>query len=136
MERYELLRLYHIPNKANEKKILHLVEENHKETYQYLTKYIEMVKEANPRGLCYTKWGETLTKGGNPVFERMLICFSGCKETVLAGCRKLTGVDGRHLKGPYEGILFTYNSLDVMQTTNVSPIAYAIVDQETKYRRC
>lgn len=42
-----------------------------------------------------------------PLFQRLYICLQACKESFMAGCRPILGVDGAHLRGPYPGILLT-----------------------------
>ncbi|KAL0456172.1 UNVERIFIED_CONTAM: hypothetical protein Slati_0956400 [Sesamum latifolium] len=40
---------------------------------------------------------------GGSKFEKLYVCFEGLKLGFLAGCRKIIGVDGCHLKGPHRG---------------------------------
>ena len=35
---------------------------------------------------------------GVPYFERLYICWAGCKKGFLAGCRPIIGLDSCHLK--------------------------------------
>jgi len=133
MGRYGLVRPKHILRIAKNK-IIDMLQGKQEEGYQYLAKYTVMVKETNPGSLCYIKWQDPAKEGGHPVFFRMFICFEACKRGFVAGCRKLLGVDGCHLKGPYKGILLTALGLD--GNNHSFPIAYAIVDQESKDNWC
>ncbi|VVA41494.1 PREDICTED: transposon [Prunus dulcis] len=53
----------------------------------------------------------------------MYICLGACKEGFKAGCRPVIGLDGCHLKSPYEGQLLSAVGLDANNMTWV--IAYA-----------
>ena len=68
--------------------------------------------------------------GINPCFERLYVCLGACKKWLKDGCRKLIGVDGCHLKGPYCGQLLTAVGID--SNNCMFPLLYAIVEGETK----
>ena len=46
-------------------------------------------------------------QAGLPYFERLYICWSGCKQGFRVGCRPIIGLDACHLKnqdrGPVDG---------------------------------
>ncbi|KAL0416055.1 UNVERIFIED_CONTAM: hypothetical protein Slati_3437400 [Sesamum latifolium] len=95
--------------------------------YQYtkLWDYVEEVRKTNI--------GSTVILGieeenGEVRFNRFYMCFKALKEGFLAGCRPIIGVDGCHLKGPYDGVLLTAVGVD--PNNNTYPIAYAIVRSE------
>ncbi|CAL2226461.1 unnamed protein product [Prunus armeniaca] len=64
------------------------------------------------------------------VFQRMYIYMGALKKGFKAGCMPLIGLDGCHLKNPYEGQLLSAIGLDVNNMTWV--IAYAQVEVENK----
>ena len=43
-------------------------------------------------------------QAGVPYFERLYICWAGCKNGFLAGCRPLIGFDACHLKHKVGGV--------------------------------
>ena len=65
---------------------------------------------------------------GKPRFERLYVYLEACKQGFKAGCRKLVGVDGCHLKRPHRGILFA--AISVYANNCKFPIAYAIIESE------
>ncbi|XP_057532847.1 uncharacterized protein LOC130810730 [Amaranthus tricolor] len=63
-----------------------------------------------------------------PLFQRMYICLPVCKEGFVAGCRRIIGVDGAHLKGPFPGVLMTDVGKD--GNNNIFPVPWAVVETE------
>lgn len=63
-------------------------------------------------------------------FKRIYVCWAGIKEGFKAGCRKLIGIDGCHLKGNCTGILLVAVAMDANNCTY--PVAYALVETENK----
>ncbi|XP_039687156.1 uncharacterized protein [Medicago truncatula] len=64
-----------------------------------------------------------------PHFERLYICFKGCKDSFF-NCRSVIGLDGCFLKGYYGGMLLAAIGRD--PNDQMLPIAYAVVEGETK----
>ena len=64
-----------------------------------------------------------------PHFQRMYVCFKGCKESFFK-CRKIIGLDGCFLKGYYGGQLLAAIERDL--NDQMLPIAFALVEGETK----
>lgn len=64
-----------------------------------------------------------------PHFERLYICFKGCKDSFF-NCRSVIGLDGCFLKGYYGGKLLAAIGRD--PNDQMLPIAYAVVEGETK----
>ncbi|GJV38114.1 hypothetical protein Tco_1410591 [Tanacetum coccineum] len=67
------------------------------------------------------------------VFKRIYICLGPLKKGFKACGRDLLGLDGTFMKGPYPGQLLTTMGLD--GNNGIYPLAYAIVEKETTYRR-
>ncbi|MED6126827.1 hypothetical protein PIB30_116841 [Stylosanthes scabra] len=65
-----------------------------------------------------------------PLFRRLYICFEACRKGFVLGCRPFIGLDGTFLKGFYDGQLLTAIGQDA--NNQIFPIAYAVVDSETK----
>ena len=66
-----------------------------------------------------------------PKFERLYVCLDACKRGFLAACRPFIGVDGCHLKDEYPRQILTAVGKD--GNNGVNPIAFAVVEAETKY---
>nr|KYP42750.1 Sporozoite surface protein 2 [Cajanus cajan] len=64
-----------------------------------------------------------------PTFQRMYICFQGCKESFLK-CRPIIGLDGCFLKGYYGGQILAAVGRDPNE--QMLPICFAVVEGETK----
>ena len=67
---------------------------------------------------------------GVPYFERLYICFEGCKKGFLTGCRPFIGLDACHLKNKLEGQLIIAVCRDPNE--EYFPFAYVVVEAETK----
>ena len=44
---------------------------------------------------------------GSHIFKRIYIAYARCKTAFNEGCRKVIGLEGCHIKGPYTGQLLT-----------------------------
>ncbi|XP_008239616.1 PREDICTED: uncharacterized protein LOC103338208 [Prunus mume] len=60
----------------------------------------------------------------------MYVCFAGCRQEFLDGCRPVIGVDGCNVKGPYPGQILIAVGVD--GNNGNFPIAYAVVEIESK----
>ncbi|KAH7836945.1 hypothetical protein Vadar_007736 [Vaccinium darrowii] len=91
--------------------------------------YCEELRRSNP-GSTVVMDAPLDEESGQPRFNRLYICFAACKSGFIHGCRKLVGVDGCHLKGPYIGQLLTAIGVDANNA--MYPISYAVVETENK----
>ena len=67
---------------------------------------------------------------GVPYFERLYICWAGCKKGFLAGCRQIIGLDACHLKTKLGGQLIVAIARDPNE--EYFPLAVAVVEAKTK----
>ena len=67
---------------------------------------------------------------GVPYFERLYICWVGCKKGFLASCRPIIGLDACHLKTKLGGQLIVAIARDPNE--EYFPFAVAVVEVETK----
>ncbi|CAL8089112.1 unnamed protein product [Prunus armeniaca] len=65
-----------------------------------------------------------------PHLQRLYLCLDACKKGFFVGCISIIGVDGCHLKGPFSSQLL--GAVGVDANDNMYPVAYAIVELETK----
>ncbi|KAL3846311.1 hypothetical protein ACJIZ3_003714 [Penstemon smallii] len=86
--------------------------------------------QAYRRSTVILKQLEECDSNGKRKFDRLYVGFKALRDGFLAGCRPFIGIDGTHLKGPYDGILITAVSVD--PNNCLYPIAYAVVWSETK----
>ena len=63
-------------------------------------------------------------------FKRIYIRWDACKKGFLAGCRKLIGFDGCHIKGAYPSQLLSAVGIDAYN--GMFPIAYSVVEIKNK----
>ena len=91
---------------------------------------MEEVRRTNPGTTIFMKVEDGTMEKGEHRFERLYVCLQACKEGFKAGCRKLIGIDGCHLKGPHEGMLLAAIGVDANNC--MFPIAYAMVEGENK----
>ncbi|XP_075093697.1 uncharacterized protein LOC142173017 [Nicotiana tabacum] len=113
------------------KKALALIDGDINAQYKVLWNYCNEIRRTNPNTSVYMKFVENEVPDKPKRFQRIYICFSGCKEGFKSGCRRIIGVDGCWLKGPmYETQLLTVVGLD--PNNNIFPIAYAVVEKERK----
>ncbi|XP_057520246.1 uncharacterized protein LOC130800674 [Amaranthus tricolor] len=97
------------------------------EEYNRVWDYAEAIRKFNP---CSTAIVKCIgIEFPPPLFQRMYICLKACKEGFVAGCRRIIGIDGAHLKGPYPGILLSAVAKD--GNNNIFPIAWAVVETES-----
>ncbi|KAF7120191.1 hypothetical protein RHSIM_Rhsim13G0125100 [Rhododendron simsii] len=69
--------------------------------YGMLCDFCEELRRSNP-GSTVVMDAPLDEETGQPRFNRLYICLAACKSGFIHGCRKLIGVDGCHLKGPFE----------------------------------
>ena len=96
---------------------------SHEEGYRQLPEYCRDLEKNNPGSvidLCTTNDGR---------FQRVFICLAAAS-TGFVYCRPLLGLDSSHIKTAYHGVLLTATSVDALG--QLFPVAYAIVDAETK----
>ncbi|XP_057523892.1 uncharacterized protein LOC130803708 [Amaranthus tricolor] len=96
------------------------------EEYSRVWDYAEAIRTFNPGSTAIVKCIGIDTPP--PLFQRMYICLTACKEGFVAGCRPIIGVDGAHLKGKFPGVLLTAVGKDA--NNNIFPIAWAVVETE------
>ncbi|XP_074352824.1 uncharacterized protein LOC141691975 [Apium graveolens] len=69
---------------------------------------------------------------GRKRFKRFYICLAPLKNGFINGCRPLLGLDGCHLKGPYDGQLLAAVVTDA--NNGMYPLAWAVVEAENSKR--
>ncbi|XP_016199549.1 uncharacterized protein LOC107640549 [Arachis ipaensis] len=110
------------------KKARENIEGSEREQYAKLRDYILTLLTANPGATI--DMDTTLVLNSLPIFKRLYICFDACKKGFIQGCRPFIGLDGTFLKGYYGGQLLTAVGQDA--NNQIFPIAYAVVDSETR----
>ncbi|XP_072076472.1 uncharacterized protein [Arachis hypogaea] len=110
------------------KKARENIEGSEREQYAELRDYILGLLTANPGATI--DMDTTPMPDSLPIFKRLYICFDACKKGFIQGCRPFIGLDGTFLKGYYGGQLLTVVGQDA--NNQIFPIAYAVVDSETR----
>jgi hypothetical protein len=83
----------------------------------------------NP-GSCVVMKVDRTVPEANPRFQRLYCSLATMKKGFLEGCRPVIRVDGCFLKRPFKGQLLAAVGRD--GNDNMYPIAYAVVEAETK----
>ena len=113
-------KLYRAKKRAREES-----QGTHARSYKMLHLYAQMVRDTNPGSIAIMQL-ERLEISNNPTFKRFFLSFDAMKKGFRNGCRPFIGVDGCHLKGPYEGVLLATVSLD--GNCGLFPIVVAILE--------
>ncbi|XP_063941468.1 uncharacterized protein LOC135149632 [Daucus carota subsp. sativus] len=101
----------------------------HEEQYADLWKYGYQLKKVLPETTV-----KILTENPEPEqvsgrFLRFYLCLGPLKKAFKAHCRKIVGLDGCHLKGPFGGILISAVGVDA--NDGMYPVAWGVVESET-----
>ncbi|KAL0442018.1 UNVERIFIED_CONTAM: hypothetical protein Sradi_0140700 [Sesamum radiatum] len=99
------------------------IENKVEEQYGMLWNYVDELRKSNPRSIVILKLDSDEGTGARR-FGKFYVCFEALKQGFKSGCRLLIGVDGCHLKGPFEGVLLT--AIGINPNNNSFPIAYAV----------
>ncbi|XP_070030385.1 uncharacterized protein LOC107831309 [Nicotiana tabacum] len=98
--------------------------------FSRLCDYANIIKQTNPGSSCWVKIDRETDPGKN-LFVYFYVCFEAFKKGWLDGCRKIIGFDGCFLKGACGGQLLAVVGRN--GNNQMFPIAWAVVDQETKH---
>ncbi|WMV48790.1 hypothetical protein MTR67_042175 [Solanum verrucosum] len=98
--------------------------------FSRLLDYADMIKSTNPGSSCWVRT-DNETVNGLHLFKYFYVCFAALKNGWLEGCRKIIGLDGCFLKGACRGELLV--AVGKNGNNQMYPIAWAVVDQETKH---
>lgn len=99
--------------------------------YKVLWDYCTKIGRTNPNTSVYMKLIKNKVPNDPKRFQRIYICFGGCKEGFKIGCGRIIRVDGCQLKDPmYGSQLLSIVRID--PNNNFFPIAYAVVEKEKK----
>lgn len=101
----------------------------HEEQYADLWKYGYQLKKFLPETTV-----KILTENPEPGqvsgrFLRFYLCLGPLKKAFTQHCRKIVGLDGCHLRGPFGGILLAVVGVDA--NDGMYPVAWAVVESET-----
>ncbi|KAF7844335.1 uncharacterized protein G2W53_001240 [Senna tora] len=118
-------QLYRARRKGKEQ-----VEGCHAESYKKILKYAELLLERNRGSIVKLNYHDKTSLEETPIFKRIFVCLTACREGFLKGCRPFFGLDGCHLKGPYGGVVLCAVSLNA--NNGLFPIAFAVAEVESK----
>lgn len=101
----------------------------HEEQYSDLWKYANQLKKVLPESTV-----KILTEDPEPGqvsgrFLRFYLCLGPLKKAFRQHCRRIVGLDGCHLKGPFGGILLSVVGVDANDAMYL--VAWAVVESET-----
>ncbi|XP_075489632.1 uncharacterized protein LOC142528465 [Primulina tabacum] len=109
------------------KKALKLVDGSIAEQFSRVRNYCAELKRSDEVASVILKLTD---EDDGPRFQRLYVCFTACKQGFKESCRPVVGADGCFLKTKSGGQLLTVVGLD--PNNNIFPIAYALVEGETK----
>nr|XP_016442509.1 PREDICTED: uncharacterized protein LOC107767910 [Nicotiana tabacum] len=110
--------------------ILNKLKGSFKDEYNKLGGYVNELKISSPGSDIIINLSKDTLLEGKRRFLRMYICFHAMKMGFKEGMRPFIGLDGTFLKGKAKGQLLVVVGLDSIN--HFYPIAWAIVDKETK----
>ena len=99
---------------------------DHNNSFSYIRQYAYTLNQTNHGTTIHIKIQRPLT-----TFHRLFLSFQAQKQGFLEGCRPFIGLDGCHLKGPYNGVLLSAVALDA--NSGIFPLAVCICEKETMY---
>nr|XP_051201902.1 uncharacterized protein LOC127315456 [Lolium perenne] len=108
------------------KKIMDMLIDNTTGEYDRVFEYHMELVRSNPGSTVAVTLNPDVTD--KPVFERMYVCLEGCKRGFLVGCRRVVGLDGYFLKGPFTGQILSAVGRD--PNNQMYPIAWATIEGE------
>nr|XP_016436343.1 PREDICTED: uncharacterized protein LOC107762494 [Nicotiana tabacum] len=98
--------------------------------FSRLCDYVDIIKSTNPGSSCWIGIDKD-TKPGKNLFVYFYVCFDALKRGWLKGCKKIIGFDGCFLKELCKSELLV--AVGKNENNQMFPIAWAVVDQETKH---
>ena len=108
--------------------VIKQMEEKYKQEFKILNDYVEKLKATNLGSTIIVIFDEA-TRDGDPIFDRMYICFAALREGFLGRCRCIIGLDGCFLKGLVKWQLLVV--IDRDGNNQMFPIAWAVVHNES-----
>ena len=124
------LRVCNSVARRSKLKILKQLEGDFKEQFIHLHDYVQEVVVSNPGSTCLVKSNKDNLDNLN-LFERFYVCFNGCKQGWIKGCRPIIRMDGSFLKWLCKGEILSAIGRD--GNNQMFPIAWAIVSVENKF---
>nr|XP_016451797.1 PREDICTED: uncharacterized protein LOC107776419 [Nicotiana tabacum] len=97
--------------------------------FNRLADYADIIKQTNPGSSCWIRTDSETIPNKN-LFVYFYLCLDVLKKGWLEGCRRIIGFDGYFLKGICKGELLVAAGRN--GNNQMFPIAWAVVDQETK----
>ena len=88
---------------------------DHVESFNSLWDYANVIKQQMSRALALLKVTKHDTLADKYRFQRFTMSFLDLRDGFKEGYRPFIGLDGYHLKGPFEGMLLSTVSLDANQ---------------------
>ena len=101
---------------------------DHVESFKSLWDYANVIKQQMPRPLALLKVTKYNTPADKCRFQRFMMSFLGLRDGFKEGYRPFIGLDGCHLKGPFEGVLLSTVCLDANQC--IFPITICVCESE------
>ncbi|XP_019161841.1 PREDICTED: uncharacterized protein LOC109158380 [Ipomoea nil] len=109
------------------------IQGDEEENFKKLWGYVAEIDRTNSMSKCYVKLSDLTDMSGHSRFLRLYMCWEACKKGFQL-CRPIIGVDGCHLKSATRGQMLIAIGID--GNDSIFPLAYAIVEGETKQSWC
>ncbi|GAA0172108.1 hypothetical protein LIER_26003 [Lithospermum erythrorhizon] len=88
-------------------KVLKAIEGDHNDQYDLVWDYIEELKRTHVGSTVFAEYDESDEDAYVGVFKRIYACFRPLIDGFKAGCKKLIGLDGCHIKGVHKDQILT-----------------------------
>ncbi|XP_038987745.1 uncharacterized protein LOC120103904 [Phoenix dactylifera] len=102
-----------------------MIHGNWADSFERMEDFKEELLRRNPDSVVKLKLDMV---GDKHYFHHFFICLRACSTGFLAGCRPFIGLDGRHLKGKYRGVMMAATSLD--GNNGLFSVAFGVAESE------
>lgn len=101
---------------------------NHEESYKRIIDYTQFNLDKMPQATALVKVNRIQVLDTKIILYRFVVVFPAIRDGFNNRCRPFIGINGCHLKGPYEGVLLPAVALD--RNTKIYQLAVCIYDSK------
>ena len=102
--------------------------DDHVDSFKLFWGYANVIKQQILGALALLRVINHDTPADKCGFQRFMVSFLGFRYGLKEGCRSFIGLDGCHLKGPFEGVLLSVVSLNANH--RIFPLTICVCEYE------